>query len=379
MRALAFLFLLSFLPLKYNAWELFSFEDTVSGSVEDLSFVTLSTSAKDPLPSSFMVCFSHKQSKWDGVGFFYLTDEEDQPWLTMRWQLDFGRIHIKLWVGNPATVLFLGDLEEPVLNYWYTECLGIDTATMEVYLSVNGRVMVNGTKIKPLPNRRLGVLQDHLHIGVWHHHKSPVSEEEQFAGEVTNIKFFSGLSHLLEDTCGKRGDLLAWQDMAWRITGEGMRIKDVSEESICHPEDTYALAFPFRLSQPAALQVCHKLGHSTMSAVANQEELETYTEWFKGVTPQDDCGYIWTPYSDESTEGNYSNLDYGTLATYLPWCRTDPNGGTVQNAVAIKLALMPAPYVDTYPTFTNCFSCLLNVTFHIKWFGACQDTYLGNF
>ena len=358
--------------------KVFSFEDKVPGSVEDLSFATLSTKAKGPLPSSFVVCLSHRQSRWDGVGFFYLTDEEDQSWLSMRWQLDFGRIQVKLWLGSPATVLYLGDVEEPVLNYWYTDCLGIDTATMKVYLSVNGRIISNGTNIKTLESRRPGVLQDHLHLGVWHHHKW-VSEVEQFAGEVTNVQVYSGLSHLLEETCGRRGDFLAWQDMAWRNTGEGMRIKEVPEESICHPEDTYELAFPFRLSQPAALQVCHKLGPSTMSAATNQEELEAYTEWFKGVTPQGDCGYIWTPFSDEDTEGNYTNLDDGTLATYLPWHRTDPNGGTVQNSVAIRVALMPAPYFDTYPSFTNCFSCVLNVTVQIKWFGACQDTYLGNF
>ena len=96
--------------------------------------------------------------RWEerGSGTFFLLNDFDRPWLTLRWRIRSRKVSIKMldWrhtssgkkpldlfcVGNqvdikvylgsepPVGEAYLGDIDEPNLDIWYSACLALDTS-----------------------------------------------------------------------------------------------------------------------------------------------------------------------------------------------------------------------------------------------------------
>ena len=371
---------ISWLASQTSSVEVYNFYQTYLEESDNLmSSATLTGSPEDPLPPSFTICAAHSQSGWDESGLFYITDQNGKAWLTLRWMFESGSVDIHVWTSF-ASKIYLGTIEVPALNFWYTTCLAMDLQEGLVALSVNNKLLANTTYIKNINTTTTPVLKDNLHIGVWYNDNRDDSEKPYF-GAITNIQIYRGgvsdLPVTTQDGCAADGDFLAWTDMTWKTSGEAVNRSEVNLESVCNPKDSYAIAFTMGLTQTAALKTCQKLGHSKMTTITSQEELATYITWFQETAPVDTCHYVWTPFSDAATEGIFLNMNDNSPGEFLPWANKDPNGGSEQSAVMMELSLGLKPYKDTYEHYTNCFSCSLKSTFSVKSLGACQHSYLG--
>ena len=180
--------------------------------------------------------------------------------------------------------------------------------------------------------------------------------------------------------CGERGDILAWEDMEWTIEGSSVMVSEANSATICNKKKVHRLAVPLGTTQPTALQTCKKLGHSHMTSVNSEEEMEEFIRWFKETSKEDMCRYIWTPFSDAETEGVFVSLVDHSNATYLPWKLSQPDGGLVQSAVSIdtKGKEGPGHYIDDASAdYLGCFSCSSPRRFSLKRMGACLHSHLG--
>ena len=166
--------------------------------------------------------------------------------------------------------------------------------------------------------------------------------------------------------------------MEWTIEGLSVLVGEVALETICNKKKVHRLAVPLGATQPTALQTCNKLGHSHMTSVNSEEEMEDFILWFRETSKEDICKYIWTPFSDAETEGVFVSLVDHSNATYLPWMLTQPNGGLVQSAVTIDTRGGPGHYVaDVGADYLGCFSCSSPRRFSLKRMGACLHSHLG--
>ena len=301
-------------------------------------------------------------------------------WLTLLWTLKHGTLDIKLRTGSVSVADF-GVIQDPAPNFWYTLCLAMETALKKVSLAVNGKILKNETEIQEVSQKQFVSLKNRLHIGVSYDIKKtpPV---QQFYGQLSNMQIHYGgpqeLSQILTDGCCKPGTFLDWQNMVWKTNRPKGSTIYVEENSICHPTDTYHLAFPSGVTQEAALKTCRKLGYGKMSTMSNDAELKAYIKWFLSMVSPGTCDNVWTPYSDAAFEGNFVNLNDGTSAEYLPWYKMQPNGGTGQNSVKAKLYYGLKSYGDSRSNNKYCFSCSLKHKTFVTWMGACSETYISD-
>ena len=188
--------------------------------------------------------------------------------------------------------------------------------------------------------------------------------EEQFFGAVTNVRAFSSVSNSfanLEELslypCEHQGDLLAWEVDLWEVKGNGWILVEESKKSVCHQENTYLLAVPFEIEAREAFKLCQeRLGGGILPSYGNASSLRDFAEWFESKSAGS-CSFLWTPYSDESVEGDFVSLNDNTRATYLPWGPSQPNGGREENFV--RMAYYPdkdkdsaVEYIDS-PNFVK--------------------------
>ena len=89
-------------------------------------------------------------------------------------------------------------------------------------------------------------------------------------------------------------------------------------KTICNKKKVHRLAVPLGTTQPTALRTCKKLGHSYMTSVNAEEEMEEFIRWFMEKSKEGRCKYIWTPFSDAETEGVFVSLVDHFNAAYLP-------------------------------------------------------------
>ena len=359
--------------------KVFNFQDAVSANGQgELSYATLAEGSKEELPESFILCTSHRQARWHGRGNFLVTGRQGKPWLTLRWELEFGKVIVKVELVSEL-VIRLGVVDEPKLNFWNTACLAVETERGLLALTVNQKFVANQTCFRNFKLTRPLTLNDRLTVGMSYNGNNLVPEE-QYQGSISNIQVHKGglneLVKLQSEKCDKPGDYLTWENMTWKLTGKNDIITE-AHDSVCEPAETYDIAFPAGLPHAAALRTCSKLGHGNMTTIRDEAALINYIRWFSQLAGEGRCKYIWTPHSDAELEGVFINMNTGTEAEFLPWYPTEPNGGRSQNSVAIKTTLGPQSYIDGTSHFSNCFSCSLKSLLTFIWMGACIHTRLG--
>ena len=132
---------------------------------------------------------------------------------------------------------------------------------------------------------------------------------------------------------------MSWDSMEWGASGDDVSVVETENNDVCREveEGRYNLALPFGKTQDQVISTCHKLGHAWLTSLDNQEQYEQFIAWFDRITNKT-CKRIWTPYSDKREEGVFVNVDDGSPVTFLPWAVGDPNGGKIENGIAINIA-----------------------------------------
>ena len=361
-------------------------------SSEDIIYLKLSNEPEVFLPSSFVLCTSHKQKSMDQKGFYQIYGADNAPWMSSK--LSIGsesdvNNSVGLWGYFGSSWVYIGDIKSPKLYYWYHMCSLIDTVRGFFSVSVNGERMATDILVESLLQNRPKLLSNNLVIGkMTQTSRAKESVDEQFLGYVSNVQVFSAsnrsIDSLSANACSEEGDILAWNSSIWLQTGDGLSRKETDHAGLCSREETYDLALPLGLDQTQAIDTCNKLGGGRMTVVHNQKELTRFANWFQGTVPGA-CSRIWTPYSDQFQEGRYVSLEDGSLPTFLPWAVDQPNGGRTENGIDIRMDPRNGSlHVFYYDEDTKagverfiCSSCSLARHFSLQLKGVCEHTLMG--
>ena len=200
------------IPTDCSAIKYFTFDNVDSS---EHSFASLVSAPNESLPESFTLCSSHVQNNLDGRGFFYLSDQNNRPWLTFRWVLKFGKLIFRIYIGNdPPSMLQIDNAEHFLLNSWNHVCVALDNNSGQISVSVNGNFAV--VKMSPKDIPVCNSLKNRLHVGI----SGKSGHLEQFSGSVSNIQIYHGgsdtLGNIFEKACVQQGDYFAWEDMVWK-------------------------------------------------------------------------------------------------------------------------------------------------------------------
>ena len=144
-----------------------------------------------------------------------------------------------------------------------------------------------------------------LSLGVVHHNWD--TNLHQFLGKVTNIRVYRGLAEvegemeeMTRSPCLPSGlqTFLLWEEMEWELTGEA-ELKTLADSMFCSQSQHHPVLLPAPMMYRAAKEACFKLGEGTIAEPAA----------IRGLSIGETCRYIWTPYTDAESEGNFVN-DY---------------------------------------------------------------------
>ena len=86
--------------------------------------------------------------------------------------------------------------------------------------------------------------------------------------------------------------------------------------------------------------------------------------------------YIWTPLTDQNSEGVFFNMNNNSEAEFQIWNKIEPNGGRDENFVMINVAQGVLNDVDKTRLF--CSSCLLSSSLLVQLDGLCEDSIIGD-
>ena len=360
--------------------KVFNFEESVSANGADLSYAVLSNIPALPLPDRFIICSSHIQKKIYDKNFYVLYDAEGIPWISLSIWESSGQI--SLWADLLYGIWFkLGLVNKPWTHFWTHICMEMDLKTGRISSSMNGNSVasVEAPDLVKLNTRRLN-----LAVGLSHH---SWQVKEQFPDSVSNINIFTSsaktdIQLMSSNPCkfAAMGDYLAWERMEWDKKGPNVREIELSEDEICDGSSTYKIALPKEMSWTETTQLCDNLGHGSISEITSEKELFGFVEWFNEEHGY--CKDIWTPFNDEDKEGTFISAVTGMRGSYMPWMKGQPNGGRLQNHVAIRQVVDTEPlslvYHDEKATVPYCGACSVDKrTVFILW-GRCKNTFLGN-
>ena len=268
-----------------------------------------------------------------------------------------------------------GRIESPTLNFWYHICLDIDTAKNTIDTAINGEVVGQGIDMgEGMGKERPDLLKGNMVVGKWNY--TSTGEEEQFVWSITNLAFFTwspDLAALTADLCNSQGNLLSWDNMRWRVSGEVIEL-DVSAEEVCRQESSYKLLLTEPMGQRDAVATCHKLGLGKMEGTASKKEISDLVGWVEERQGAEKCSFVWTPFSDEATEGIFINVEDGKEQSQLSWKLNQPSGGTTENSLRIDLESKLLE--DAKDADGDCFVCTLGRGLTLRLRGGCEETRL---
>ena len=266
-------------------------------------------------------------------------------------------------------------MENPALDFWYHICLAMDTDQNKVDVAINGALVALAVDIgtgmgENMPKE----LKGNMVVGKWNY--TSTGEEEQFVWSITNLAFFTGspdLAALTADLCSSQGNLLSWDNMRWRVSGEVIEL-DVSAEEVCRQESSYKLLLTEPMGQRDAVATCDKLGHGKMEGAASKKEISDLVGWVEERQGAEKCSFVWTPFSDEATEGIFINVEDGKEQSQLSWKLNQPSGGTTENSLRIDLESKLLE--DSKDADGDCFVCTLGRGLTLRLRGGCEGTKL---
>ena len=351
----------------------FNFED--SKSLPELSFASLVNTPSLDLPAKFLICSSHVQSKIYDKNFYVLYGDNGLPWFSISiWEVSN---EITLWADLQYGLWYqIAIVEKPWTNFWLHICIHIDTESGKLVASINGNSASKSSvpelqSSKPMRLNMTVGLVDHSWL-----------TKQQFPDSVTNINIFypsalRNLEVMSSNPClyAAEGDFMAWHRMTWDMTGEGLKKMNLTEDTICEQEPFYKVPLPTEMSWSDTRQACSNLGHANITELDTQTELDRFVLWFD--REHGPCQDIWTPFTDETSEGKFVSANSGKIATFLPWMKGQPNGGDFQNHLAIRRDNSDnVGYHDAKSGNLFCGSCTLHKTTVFTLWGRCEFTFL---
>ena len=357
-------FLISFLFYGFlvEAFPVFTFNSTPSPEEKSLSYAFLVRDVQ--LPDNFILCSSIKQARFDDVGFYTIDGQDSQQWLAMEFQTY--SLDTKLMVRRGKDI-HIFDFLDPRLDFWYHICVKVDLKEAKMEVAVNRKWIGDATvNITNVPSKL------NMKIGVGHTNK-------QFQGSVTNVQLFkegnvtaiSGLPcHSWPST------LLTWDPNNWKVTGSYWVLTEEFQHFFCNIRDNYFLAIHTWLSMQESLDICNqKLNNSIIPFLDDHEKFFKYINWHTNTTGGT-CVDIWTPFSDNESEGVFINMNNNKETTNIDfWSKSEPNGGRDENFVVISMARKAL--VDVPEKTRGCSSCSISSSLLLKLDGLCKDSMIG--
>ena len=101
-----------------------------------------------------------------------------------------------------------------------------------------------------------------------------------------------------------------------------------------------------------------------------------YVAWHKNTTGGA-CSYIWTPLSDQNSEGLFINMNNNSTVQYQRWDKGQLNGGKRDNYAAIFVRSAALYDVDENELY--CSTCSLSSSLILQLGGLCANSFIGNF
>ena len=348
-----------------QAFPVFTFNGTTDSSATP-SFAFLD--ADVDLPDTFILCSSVKQARFesDYISFCSISGEDSLEWMRVEFRTYSKATKLALrWDGRFHR---LGQLRNPRLDYWYHICLRIDLTKGEIEVAVNGdslgSILDEGVTNSPSKLR--------MKIGINNHN-------QQFQGSVANVRVFKEgkVTDVSAVPCKPRqSTILPWNPNNWKVVGSNWPLVEEFEDIFCVPSEHYNLAIPSRITIKESMEICkHKLNNSIIPFQQNPETFHNYVAWHKNTTGGV-CSDIWTPFSDEQSEGVFLNMNNNAEAKFQPWDKSRPNGGEDENFVRISVSR--GALNDVSHKKLSCSSCLLSSSLLLQLDGLCEDSLIGN-
>ena len=346
-----------------HAFPIFTFNGTSDSSATP-SFASLVNDVD--LPDIFILCSSSKQARFDDVGFYSIAGKDSGAWLTIQFHPHTKAIRLLVpWDGK---FHIGGELENPMLDFWYHMCLRIDLTTNEIEIAVNGAVMgkIVDKKITNIPSKL------RMEIGIDH-------KNQQFQGSVSNVQVFKegNITEISAEPCKQRQNtILPWSPNSWRVVGSEWSSVEEFEDMLCLPSDHYILAIPSKMTINESMDTCNlKLNNSIIPFQNDQETFKKYVAWYKNTTGGT-CHDVWTPLSDENSEGTFLNMNNNVSAKFQPWNEGEPNGGKIENFAWFRVST--GMLDDVGYNRLACSSCLISKSLLLQLDGLCEDSLIGN-
>ena len=292
--------------------KVFNFNKTLEGKNGSFSRALLKNVPEENLPRRFTICSSHLQGRisenTQAVFVVYQDNLHQVPWLSVAfWEegILWANIDNKNWY-------MLEQVPVSEVFGWNHICTQLDLEHSLMRTSVNGRKAslveeVRRTEILPRLHLSLGVVQH-----MWD------NARYQFHGQVTNIRVFremtkAQMEEMTRSPClhSNTETFLAWEEMEWEVNS-GVELRTVEDKLFCSDvSQHHPVLLPTPMSYQVAKEACFKLGEAT---IAEPDALE-------GLSIGEDCQFIWTPFTDEETEGTFVN-DYTREVVRYYTCRS---------------------------------------------------------
>ena len=208
----------------------------------EFSMVSLSKDSTVFLPASFILCTSHKQIRMNNKGFYQVYGNDGNPWMSTKlYSVPGTHGAVSVWGDFGEKSVFLGDIEEPKLFFWYHMCQKVDTIRGVISVAVNGKILTNELQVANLQKNKPQKLGGHLVLGKSAKLKSSGEyADEQFQGFIANVNFYGdknlSIDALSSRPCQSEGDLLPWSSPLWKFEGDGdvgANKEDASDENVC--------------------------------------------------------------------------------------------------------------------------------------------------
>ncbi|ROT81977.1 putative neuronal pentraxin-2 [Penaeus vannamei] len=226
------------------------------------------------------------------------------------------------------------------LMFWSAWCYGVDSATGEWKIYMNGEKIADGrwlpvSKVRSgrvsgsfLPkNGTLVIGQDQDTEG------SGFDATQSFCGEFTGLEIFDrmldefDLKDLSSCESTLKGNILTWEDAEYQQLSQSCDVKPVP-----------FFMFLDKLQFSASTFLCSALGGSVATPMNADEQETLYTLSSKNadLCAADGGALMWLGITDEDSEKEWYYYDTKEPVQFLLWTQGQPNGGVLENCAVMK-------------------------------------------
>ena len=349
--------------LMIQAFPVFTFNGT-GGPSGSPSFAYLATDVE--LPDNFIICSSIKQARFDDLSFYYISGKDSLEWMRVEFRTYSKATKLTLrWDGKFHRV---GKLQNPRLDFWYHICLSLDSTKGKMEIAVNGDSLGN------ILDKNVTNIPSKLKMQIGNSY-----DNQQFQGSVANIRIFKegNTTDVSAVPCKLRqSTILPWNPNNWKVVGSAWSLIEESDEIFCVSSEHYNLAIPLKIAINESMDICRKLNNSIVPFYQDPEAFFNYVAWHNNITGGI-CSNIWTPFSDQESEGSFLNMNNNEVEAELQvWDKAEPNGDRDENFVVIRVP--QATLNDVAGNKLSCSSCRVSSSLLLQLDGLCEHSLIGN-